>query len=219
MHRLLAIGITITLLGCGSTDAPAQSTEPEVPVAEAAEPAAPLDGEEDTIDEEHVDEDTIDDEDIDEGQDDEAAATAPDLGAHEVVIVVVHDDPLLRSEERLLDVIAERMQMRRIDAIRRDATDEEASFARSRFAGEGRESALPSSLTEVGTVLFVRIPPNRELDRGQRATRGFGGVIAFRRGEREPYAELRIDDEAAWRGADEQLWPWLISLVRAARPS
>jgi hypothetical protein len=141
MHRLLAIGITITLLGCGSTDAPAQSTEPEVPVAEAAEPAAPLDGEEDTIDEEHVDEDTIDDEDIDEGQDDEAAATAPDLGAHEVVIVVVHDDPLLRSEERLLDVIAERMQMRRIDAIRRDATDEEASFARSRFAGEGRESA------------------------------------------------------------------------------
>lgn len=215
MHRLLAICITATLLGCGSTDAPAPSAEPEVPVAEAVEPAAPTDGVDDAIDQGEDEDDGVDD----EGTEDEATATAPDLGAHEVVLVVVHDDPLLRSEERLLDVVAERMQMRRIDAVRREATDEEASFARARFAGEGRESALPSSLTEVGTVVFVRIPPNRELDRGQRATRGFGGVIAFRRGEREPYAELRIDDDAAWRGADEQLWPWLISLVRAARPS
>ena len=68
-------------------------------------------------------------------------------------------------------------------------------------------------------MVFLRVPPNRELDRGQRATRGFGGAIAFRRGEAEPYVSLRIDDDAAWRGADEQLWPWLITLVRAERSS
>ncbi len=212
MRSLLAISLTAALLGCGSTEAPEASGEPEVTEPEATAPAAAAaddDGEEEARDEDRDEDD----------EDDEAVAAAPDMSAHEVVIVVLHDDPLLRSEERLLDVVAERMEMRRIDAIRRDATDEEATFARAHFAGEAAPGALPASLAGVGTVVFLRIPPNRELDRGQRATRGFGGAIAWRRGEPDPYVELRIDDDAAWRGADEQLWPWLISLVRAERAS
>ena len=63
--------------------------------------------------------------------------------------------------------------------------------------------------------MILRFPPNRELARGERGTRGIGGVLAIRRGESEPYLDLRIDDSAAWRAPDEQVWPWLISLVRA----
>jgi hypothetical protein len=108
------------------------------------------------------------------------------------------------------------MQMRRIDAVQREASEAEAAYARGFFAGEGDASAgLPASLAQAGTVVFFRVPPNREVGEGRMATRGFGGAIAFRRGDREPYLELRVDDEASWRGADEQLWPWLISLVRA----
>jgi hypothetical protein len=141
-------------------------------------------------------------------------ATAAPVGPHEVVVVAVHDDPLLRSEQRLLDVIEERMQMRRIDAIEREASEEEASFARAFFAGQG-QGTPPASLSGASVVVFLRFPPNRELDRGQRATRGLGGVVAFRAGEPEPFFEARIDDVSAWRAADEQIWPWLISLVRA----
>lgn len=208
MRRLLAISLTTALLGCGSTGDPPTTVQPEItdppPSTELATEEGGDDDEEDAVD---------------DHEDEEDVAAEADLGAHEVVLVVVHDAPLLRSEERLLEVVTERMQMRRIDAIRRDATDEEATFARARFSGQGAGSALPSSLAEVGTVVFLRIPPNRELDRGQLATRGFGGAVAFRRGTTEPYVELRIDDDAAWRGADEQLWPWLISMVRAERAS
>lgn len=219
LARLLFLAVFASLLGCGSTDAPAPtSAEPEgTPSREGAGEgeggqvglghgggAGEEPGDDEPSEAEHGDEE--------QG----TAAVAPDTSAHEVVIVVVHDDPLLRSETRLLEVIAERMQMRRIDAIQREATDEEATFARAIFAGEsGEAAALPSTLSEVGTSVFVRFPPNRELGNGALATRGFGGALAFRRGEREPYLELAIDDEAAWRGPDEQLWPWLISLVRA----
>jgi hypothetical protein len=209
MRLFLAISLTAALLGCGSTDDPPTSAEPEVADPPSTAPAG---------DEEEV-EDVEDVEDVEGEEEGDDVAAAPDVGAHEVVLVVVHDAPLLRSEERLLDVVTERMQMRRIDAIRRDATEEEATFARARFSGEGAGSSLPPSLAGVGTVVFVRIPPNRELARGQLATRGFGGAVAFRRGATEPYVELRIDDDAAWRGADEQLWPWLISMVRAERAS
>ncbi len=152
---------------------------------------------------------------------DVAATPAPaDLSTHEVALVVVHDDPLLRSEQRLVDVIVARMAMRRIDAAARDADAEEASFARAFFAGAGDASAgLPASLRGPGVVLFLRFAPQRELSSGDRATRGFAGALAFREGEATPFLSLRVDDEAGWRGPDEQLWPWLISLVRAEAAS
>ncbi len=206
VHLLLAA----TLIACGSTDATTPEPQPEpapIEVPELADEA----GEDDDG---NVDDDG--DDDADEGADDENEVAAPDLGAHEVVVVAVHDDPLLRSETRLLDVIAERMRMRRLDAIQREATEEEASFARAFFAGDAaRPSTRPSSLAGVSTVVFLRFPPNRELDRGDRATRGLGGVLAFRRDQSEPFLDLRIDDSSAWRAPDEQIWPWLISLVRA----
>lgn len=154
----------------------------------------------------------------------EPLAAAPvDVARHEIALIVVHTDPLLRSEQRLLDVLVERMQMRRLDAVQREATDEESAYARTFFEGEvpeqGLASGLPESLTGPSVVVFVRFAPQRELDRGQRATRGFGGALAFRRGDTEPYLELRLDDAANWRGPDEQLWPWLISIVRAERAS
>jgi len=200
VHLLLAA----MLLACGSTDANTPEPPPEPPPIEVPELA---------------DEAGESDEDGDDGEesgDDESEVAAPDLGAHEVVVVAVHDDPLLRSETRLLDVIAERMRMRRLDAIQREATEEEATFARAFFAGDAAHpSTRPSSLAGVSTVVFLRFPPNRELDRGDRATRGLGGVLAFRRDQTEPFLDLRVDDSSAWRAPDEQIWPWLISLVRA----
>lgn len=205
---VLAMLVLAMLVACGTTDAPAPTAPP--PTIETPELDDDGDGPSDPDEDDEADE-RGDDEDDD---DDEVAA--PDLGAHEVVVVAVHDDPLLRSEQRLLDVIAERMRMRRLDAIQRAATEEESTFARAFFGGEAaRPSARPSSLAEVGTVVFLRFPPNRELDRGDRGTRGLGGVLAFRRGDAEPFLELRIDDSSAWRAPDEQIWPWLISLVRA----
>lgn len=211
LRRPLSFALLVSLLGCGSTEAPPPtSAEPESPPLEEP-PTTPSDEEDDEVEAPPRGE-VADAE--DEGEDEEVPA--PDTAPHEVVIVVVHDDPLLRSETRLLEVIAERMQMRRIDAIQREATEAEAAYARAFFTGRGDASAgLPASLGQAGTVVFFRVPPNREVGEGRMATRGFGGAIAFRRGDREPYLELRVDDEAAWRGADEQLWPWLISLVRA----
>jgi hypothetical protein len=217
LRRPLSIALLVSLLGCGSTEAPPPtSAEPEGPPLEVS-PSAPGDHEDGDEEDGEADEaprgGEVADAD-DEGEDEDVPA--PDTAPREVVIVVVHDDPLLRSETRLLEVIAERMQMRRIDAIQREASEAEAAYARGFFAGEGDASAgLPATLAQAGTVVFFRVPPNREVGEGRMATRGFGGAIAFRRGEREPYLELRVDDEAAWRGADEQLWPWLISLVRA----
>jgi hypothetical protein len=207
---LVWITLLASLSGCGSTEAPAPASDESTQVAPSDE------GGEEARDEggAGAPEEVAD---VEDEEEDEAEATpAPDTAPHEVVIVVVHDDPLLRSETRLLEVIAERMQMRRIDAVQREASEAEAAYARGFFAGEGDASAgLPASLAQAGTVVFFRVPPNREVGEGRMATRGFGGAIAFRRGDREPYLELRVDDEASWRGADEQLWPWLISLVRA----
>lgn len=216
LTRPLSIALCVSLLGCGSTEAPPPtSAEPESPPLEVS-PSAP--GDEEDGDEEDDDEEAPRGGEVagapDEGEEEDVAA--PDTAPHEVVIVVVHDDPLLRSETRLLEVIAERMQMRRIDAIQREASEAEAAYARGFFEGRGDASAgLPASLSQASLVVFFRVPPNREVGEGRMATRGFGGAVAFRRGDREPYLELRVDDEAAWRGPDEQLWPWLISLVRA----
>lgn len=192
-----------TLFGCAGEGSSAESANTEAP---------PEQGPDD------LDRDPMEDE--PEPVIEPEAAAAPDLGPHEVVLVLVHDDPLSRSETRVMDVVVERMRMRRMDAIVREATPEEDTFARPFFAGRGSdESPLPSSLAGADTVVFVRFPPQRELPSGDTATRGFGGALAFRRGEAGPFLVLRIDDEAGWRGPDEALWPWLISLVRAEAAS
>jgi hypothetical protein len=205
--RLVSWLVFACLSGCGSAEAPASIAEgsgaPADPAVASSEPGT------DEVADEAEPPSTPDLHEAD------ASPTEVDTSPHEVVIVAVHEDPLLRSETRVLEVIVERMQMRRIDAIQRDATEAERACALAFFAGEGDSSAgLPPSLAEAGTVVFLRFPANRELGDGQLATRGFGGAIAFRRADREPYLELRVEDEAAWRGPDEQLWPWLVALVR-----
>ncbi len=206
MSRLLSTLIALSLLvggaACGSTD---DAAEPEVEAVAEPETEAVAEPVPET---EAVAEA--------EAEPDSDSPPAPSLERHEVLVLAVHDDPLLRSEQRLLDVIEERMGMRRIDALEREATEAEAAFARAYFGGDdARPAALPPSVAGASIVVFLRFPPNRELDRGQRATRGLGGVLAFRTGETGPYFEARIDDASAWRSPDEQVWPWLISLVRA----
>lgn len=194
---VLALLALVTLTGCGSGETTAPAATPGTDIAAQTEA------------------ETTGATDVETTAEVEAeAATATPVGIHEVVLVAVHDDPLLRSEQRLLDVIEERMRMRRIDAVEREASEEEAAFARAFFRGEG-QGTPPASLAGASVVVFLRFPPNRELDRGQRATRGIGGVVAFRAGEPEPFFEARIDDVSAWRAPDEQIWPWLVSLVRA----
>lgn len=109
--------------------------------------------------------------------------------------------------------------MRRMDAVRREPTAEEAAYARSLLsesrAEENEDATPPASLEGAAVALFLRFPANRELPNGDLATRGIGGILALRRGERAPYLTVRFGESVGWRMADEQIWPWLISAVRA----
>lgn len=200
MSRRLVILFALALAACGSSpEAAPPSSEP--PPTAPTEPAA---------------EPVVDDEPIEDADEEDEGDVATPITPHEVVVIAVHEDPLLRSEQRLLDVVAERMRLRRLDAVQREATEEEAEFARAFFAGpEGRPSTRPSTLDGVTVALFLRFGPNRQLERDQRATRGVGGVLAFRADESAPYFEVLNDDVSSWRLSDDQLWPWLVSLVRA----
>jgi len=141
----------------------------------------------------------------------------PVLEPHDVVVLVVHEEPLLRSETRILGVIAERLDRRGLDVGQREATDEEAAYMRAFFEGrpEAAGAGMPGTLAGASKVLVLRVPAPRVLANGDRVTRGIAGVLAFRASEREPYFEARVDDVSAWRASEDRLAPWLLSILRA----
>lgn len=190
----------VLLVGCGSSEAETPPSEPvQAPVEVAPPPVEEVEGEEEEEDEE------------------ESARAEGDFGNHDVIMLVVHEEPLLRSEQRIVTVISERLRMRGYDIGQRDASEEEAAFVLPQLASPEAEStlAVPSSLAAASNVIVVRIPPPRELNDGQLATRGIAGVLLYRHGEQAPFFRSIVDDVSAWRNAEDVWSGWFLSLLRA----
>ena len=196
----------ILLVGCGSTEAPTPPAEPEqAPVAVAPPEES---GESDPESEE------LDEEDADPAEGDSAGGVPQ---SHDVIMLVVHEEPLLRSEQRIVTVISERIRMRGFDIGQRDATEEEAAFVAPQLESPEAEASLavPSSLASASHVMVVRVAPPRERSDGQLATRGISGVLVYRHGEQAPFFRARIDDTSAWRNAEDVWSGWFLSLLRS----
>lgn len=198
----LLAGLAASVSGCGSPDeagAPAvEATDetaeaaPELPAAEA-EPA------------EEVTEEVA-----------EAPVTPT---AHDVLLLVLHEEPLLPSESRVLGVLEERMRRRRYDVEMRDVTPEEATLARLFLDPSASEEAraaatLPATFGAATRIVVLRVPAPRTLRDGNRATRGFAGALLFRPPFVEPAFEAQIDDDSSWRLTDDRWSSWLEGLLR-----
>jgi len=148
--------------------------------------------------------------------DDEARAEVNNE-THDVIMLVLHEEPLLRSEQRVVSVIAERIHMRGFDIGLRDATEEEAAFVSPQLESAEAEAGgpIPSSLTSASQIIVVRIPPPRELSDGQLAARGIAGVLVYRHGEQTPYFRSIVDDISAWRNAEDVWSGWFLALLRS----
>lgn len=197
----LLAAITASGAGCGSDDAaepPAEAASdlaPEPPATETDEP-------EDEVTEELV----------------EAPAEVTPT-AHDVLLLVLHEEPLLPSESRVLGVLEERMRRRRYDVELRDVTPEEASLARLFLDPSASEEAraaatLPATFGAATRIVVLRVPAPRTLRDGDRATRGFAGALLFRPPFVEPAFEAQIDDDSSWRLTDDRWSSWLEGLLR-----
>lgn len=195
----------VLLVGCGSTEAPTPPPEPVQTPVEVTPPseADELEGE--------------DEEDEGEDEEDEDQEAAGDFGTHDVIMLVVHEEPLLRSEQRIATVITERIHMRGYDIGQREASEEEAAFVLPQFESPEAEAnvPVPASLAAASNVIVLRIPPPRELNDGQLATRGIAGVLIYRHGEQAPFFRSIVDDQSAWRNAEDVWSGWFLSLLRA----
>lgn len=147
-----------------------------------------------------------------EGSTASLGADAPPGPPHDVMLVVVHDEPLLRSELRVLSVITDRLDRRGLDVGQREATEAEATYFRHAFEGTS-DGAWPSSLAGASQVVVLRIPAPRVLERGDRATRGIAGVLAYRAAEESPFVSVVVDDGSAWRQPEDRWSAWLLSLL------
>jgi hypothetical protein len=187
VRSAVAALVLLASLACGDEEAPPPEPPPAVPAEPVEpEPVAPLEPEPEPV--------------------------SP--STHELLFLVLHDAPLLPSEERLLGVEEARLD-RRNDVERRDATQEEAAFAEIFLAGGDRTTAaLPETFGEARRVLFMRVTPPRTRSDGELVARGFDGVLLFRLPDLSPVFELRLDDEAPWRLADDQWSGWLTGLLR-----
>lgn len=190
----------VLLVGCGSSEAETPPSEPVQTPIEVAPPSV------DVVEEEE-----------DENEDEGDASAEEDFGTHDVIMLVVHEEPLLRSEQRIVTVISERLHMRGYDIGHRDASEEEAAFVLPQLESPEAEAniAIPSSLAAASNVIVLRIPPPRELNDGQLATRGIAGVLLYRHGEQAPFFRSIVDDVSAWRNAEDVWSGWFLSLLRA----
>lgn len=141
--------------------------------------------------------------------------------AHDVLLLVLHDEELLPSESRVLGVLEERMRRRHHDVEMRDATEEEAALARLFFDPEASPEAraaasLPSTFGAARKVVVLHIPAPRTLRDGNRRTNGFSGALLFQPPSVEPAFSLAIEDSSFWRLTDDQWSSWLAGLLRDA---
>lgn len=134
---------------------------------------------------------------------------------HDVLFLVVHEAPLLSSEERLFGVLETRLG-RRNDLERREAIEEEAAFAEAYLSAEGaaRPVAFPATFGRASRVIVMRVPAPRVRSDGDLVSRGVVGVLSFRPPSLEPAFEARIDESSSWRLADDQWSSWLTGLLR-----
>ncbi len=134
---------------------------------------------------------------------------------HDVLFLVVHEAPLLSSEERLFGVLETRVG-RRYDVERREATGEETAFAEAYLLAEGgaRPAAFPGTFGRASRVIVMRVPAPRVRSDGDLVSRGVTGILFFRPPSLEPAFEARIDESSSWRLADDQWSSWLTGLLR-----
>lgn len=194
MSVLLASAL-LGLFGCGDEEVSAPTPEPEV--VEAPEVL------------------------VDEVAPEAPPAVAP--SSHDVLFLVIHDEPLLPSEERQLGVLVERLERRRrFDVEQRDATDEERALA-ERFLDPDATSAdragatFPATFGTASRVLFMQLMPPRTVGSGDRVTEGYGGVLLL--DTATPAAESatftgQLDEDSYWHLTDDRWALWLGGLLR-----
>lgn len=199
MFRLRPLALLLLAIGCGSDDDGAPSAEASAETTEAV----PATETEEIAEVEEVPEPIV-----------EITPTA-----HDVLLLVLHDEELLPSESRVLGVLEERMRRRHHDVEMRDATEEEAALARLFFDPEASPEAraaasLPSTFGAARKVVVLHIPAPRTLRDGNRRTNGFSGALLFQPPSVEPAFSLAIEDSSFWRLSDDQWSSWLAGLLR-----
>lgn len=132
---------------------------------------------------------------------------------HEVLVLVVHEEPLLPSELRLLEVLEARLG-RRTDLELREASADEAALAEAHWASSDAIPPAPETFGRASRVLFLRVPAPRRLSDGNRATRGFSGALLLRPPTAEPAISVAIDEVSSWRATDDRWASWLSGLLR-----
>ncbi len=202
LHRwtsaLLAGALT---LGCGDDDAAPAAPPEAIEVAdEVAEEEAP------------------------ELEEDEAPpAVSPT--SHDVLFLIVHDEPLLPSEQRQLGVLEERLERRRrFDVEQRDATDEERALAELFWDPDATDEAraaatFPATFGSASRVLFMQLMPPRTLSDGDRATEGYGAILLLDTSTHAATFVGQLDEDGAWHLTDDRWALWLGGLLRSSEGS
>lgn len=179
------------LAACGE----AETAEAPPELVAPAEPPATSEGEDDGEDEALTAET--------EAEADEPAPVVP--STHELLVLLVSEQPLLRSEERLGEFLEARMRRNRRDAELRPATEAEAAFARD-------GGALPETFGAAERLLVLHVAEPRTLPDGDLRSRGLDGVALYRLPGATPVFQAQMDD--GWRLEDEQWATWIAGLLR-----
>lgn len=182
------------LLGCGD-----ETTEPVAPEPEAATAV-------------------IEEEAIEVVEEPPPAAIGPT--SHDVLFLILHDEPLLPSEERQLGVLEERLERRRrFDVEQRDATDEERALAERYLSPDASDAdradaVFPATFGTASRVLFMQLAPPRTLSSGDRATEGYVGVLLLDTATQQPTFVGQLDEDESWHLTDDRWALWLGGLLR-----
>jgi hypothetical protein len=194
----LLAGALFGLFGCGGDEEEAPAA-PEPEVAEVPE----------VIEEEIVEE----------------APPVVTPTSHDVLFLVIHDEPLLPSEERQLGVLVERLERRRrFDVEQRDATDEERALAEVFLNPDASDAdraglTFPATFGSASRVLVMQLMPPRTVGSGDRVTEGYGGILLLDTAASLPAAQSAtfvglLDEDSYWHLTDDRWALWLGGLLR-----
>jgi|GEM_PF-2058955 len=155
----------------------------------------------------------------------EVASEAPPVvmpTSHDVLFLIVHDEPLLPSEERQLGVLVERLERRRrFDVEQRDATDEERALAYLFLSPDASEAdragaTFPATFGTASRVLLMQIMPPRTVSSGDRVTEGYGGILLLDTATDSATFTGQLDEDSYWHLTDDRWALWLGGLLRSS---
>ena len=143
--------------------------------------------------------------------------------SHDVLFLVIHEEPLLPSEERQLGVLVERLERRRrFDVEQRDATDEERALAELFLNPDASDAdragaTFPATFGTASRVLFMQLMPPRTVGRGDRVTEGYGGILLLNTAASPAESATftaHLDEDSYWHLTDDRWALWLGGLLR-----